>query len=361
MAMALGLAAQAIGQTSPNPAVGCVIVKDGVVVGRGTHIYAGVDHAETIALREAGKLAHGATVYLTLEPCSHVGRTGPCVDALIAAGIAKVVAAMEDPNPQVRGEGFGKLRAAGIAVEIEPAATAEAERLNEPFGHFMKTGRPLVLLKSAVTLDGKIAAPEDNEGWITSETARAHVQTLRHSFDAICTGIGTVLSDNPRLNDRTGLPRSRPFLRIVLDSQLRLPLHSRLVESAADDVMVVTTVAAPPDRRKALEAHGVEVVALEGKTGRPSLRRLIELLGERRYLSLMIEGGAKVNWSALEAGVVDKIFFYYAPKILGGLQSLPVAGGRGRPRRQDAIRLHGTRIHLIPPDEYAVEAWITKE
>ena len=360
MAQALALARTRHGQTSPNPAVGCVIVRDGMVVGRGSHTWVERDHAEVIALREAGELARGATAYVTMEPCSHTGRTGPCANTLIAAGIARVVAAMEDPNPLVKGSGFRNLRAAGVTVDLDRSATLDAERLNEPFIHFMRTGRPLVTLKAAVTLDGKIAAPEDNSGWITSERARAHVQELRHQHDVILTGIGTVLADNPILNDRSGLPRSRPFLRIVVDSQLRLPLDSRMVTSASGDLVVATTSAAPKERRAALESRGAEIWTLDTPSGRTNLRGIVDRLAEQKYLSLMIEAGSKVNWAALEAGIVDKIFFYYAPKILGGMQSLPVAGGTGIRRRMDAIQLRATQLHTIPPDEFAVEAWVAK-
>src|SRR6266481_7411041 len=240
---ALDLARRGKGQTSPNPAVGAVLVRDGKVVGRGFHTYGGLKHAEILALDEAGARARGATLYINLEPCSHQGRTGPCADALIAAGVSRVIAAMPDPNPQVAGEGFRKLRAAGIVVETAEEFVAEAEKLNEDFVHFMRTGRPLVTLKTALTLDGKIAAPDDNRGWITSEVARAHVQQLRHDTDAILTGIGTLLSDDCLLTDRTGLQRSRPLLRIVIDSQLRMPPHSKMLGSCRDDVVIVATSA----------------------------------------------------------------------------------------------------------------------
>jgi diaminohydroxyphosphoribosylaminopyrimidine deaminase/5-amino-6-(5-phosphoribosylamino)uracil reductase len=253
------------------------------------------------------------------------------------------------------------LRDAGVAVEMTPEYAAAAAKLNEPYIHYMRTGLPLVMLKSAVTLDGKIAAPEDNRGWITSETARAHVQKLRHSSDVIVTGIGTVLGDDPMLNDRSGLARSRPLLRIVLDSLLRLSPASRIVESCKDDLLVVTTSAAAPNRRKSLEDHGVRVLTCDGRGGRTDLIALVDWLAKERFLSVMIEAGSRVNWAALEAGVVDKIFFYYAPKILGGLDSLPVAGGAGRKRRKDAIRMHDVKVHSIPPDEFAVEAWVEKE
>jgi diaminohydroxyphosphoribosylaminopyrimidine deaminase/5-amino-6-(5-phosphoribosylamino)uracil reductase len=361
MLRALDLAAQARGRTSPNPMVGAVVVRDAEVVGEGFHVYKDMRHAEIVALEQAGERARGATIYVTLEPCSHQGRTGPCVDAIVKAGVARVVCASGDPNPLVGGQGLEQLRAAGIAVDLAPEFSAQAERLNESFFHFMQRGRPLVTLKAALTLDGKIAAPEDNRGWITSELARAHVQQVRHESDAILTGIGTVLSDDCLLNDRSGLDRSRPLLRIVLDSQLRIPPHSRMVTSCGEDLLVVTTSAASAERRRTLENMGVRVLPLDGPMGRTNLHALVEELAKERYLSLMVEAGSKVNWSFLESGVVDKIFFYYAPKILGGMQSLPVAGGAGRRRRVDAIVLKDVTLHPIAPDEFAVEAYLIKE
>lgn len=360
MREALELAARGSGATSPNPMVGAVLVREGEVVGRGFHTWNGVKHAEMLALEEAGERARGATLYINLEPCSHQGRTGPCADALIAAGISQVVAAMVDPNPRVAGEGFRKLSDAGIEVLLASEYTREAEKLNEAYCHFMRTGKPLVMLKAAVTLDGKIAAPEDNRGWITSETARADVQRLRHASDAILTGIGTVLNDDSLLTDRSGLERSRPLMRVVLDSQLRIPPASRMVTSCQDDVTVVCTSAASPERRRVLEQHGVRVLTFDGKQGRTDLRRVVDHLAGEKYLSLMIEAGSKVNWSALELGVVDKIYFYYAPKILGGLQSLPVVGGTGRLRRVDAIQFKNVTLHDVAPDEFAVEAYLVK-
>ncbi|MFN0102793.1 MAG: bifunctional diaminohydroxyphosphoribosylaminopyrimidine deaminase/5-amino-6-(5-phosphoribosylamino)uracil reductase RibD [Bryobacteraceae bacterium] len=360
MAEALAEARKGLGQTSPNPAVGALIVNNGEVVGRGFHVYAQRSHAETLALAEAGESARGATVYLTLEPCAHEGRTGPCADALIAAGVGAVVAAMEDPNPMVSGQGFARLRAAGIRVTLAEKHTAEAEALNEPFCFFMRERRPLVTLKSALTLDGKIAAPDDNEGWITSEQARAHVQQLRHLTDAILTGIGTVEADDCALTDRTGLARSRPLLRILLDSQLRVRPDSQMVRGGPRDLLVAATSAASAERRRALEREGVEVVVLDGSDGRTNLRALVELLAGRQYLSLMIEAGSKVNGAALDSGIVDKIFFYYAPKIFGGLQSLPVAAGRGRRRRADAMLFRDVRLHPMSRDEFAVEAWVAR-
>ena len=359
---ALDLARKGSAQASPNPMVGALLVRDGEVVGRGFHTWAGLKHAEIVALEEAGARARGATLYINLEPCCHQGRTGPCTAALIEAGVARVVAALEDPNPLVGGDGMRQLRAAGIQTEIASEFTAEAERLNEAFVHFMRTRRPLVTLKTALTLDGKIAAPDDNRGWITSEKARAHVQQLRHDSDAILTGIGTVLADDCLLTDRTGQPRSRPLLRIVMDSRLRLPLDSKMVRSAsAGDLLAVGTSAAPAERRKALEDRGLRVLILDGSDGRADLRRTIEAVAQDRYQSVLIEAGSKVNWAALETGVADKIYFYYAPKILGGTESLSMAGGVGRRRRADAIRVHRTELHRISPDEFAVEGYVVKD
>jgi diaminohydroxyphosphoribosylaminopyrimidine deaminase/5-amino-6-(5-phosphoribosylamino)uracil reductase len=357
---ALDLAAQGLGRVSPNPAVGAVIVRDNEVVGRGFHTWTGVKHAEVLAIEQAGDRARGATLYVTLEPCSHQGRTEPCAEAIVAAGIKKVVAAMQDPNPRVQGSGFRLLKNAGIEVEIDSDYTSRATQLNEAFAHFMRTGRPLVVLKAAVTLDGRIGAPDDNEGWITSETARAHVQTLRHHSDAILTGIGTVLADDCLLTDRTSGERSRPLLRIILDSLLRLPVDSKIVTSNRNDVFVATTSAASPERRRRLESKGVRVEVLEGADGRVDLDAVVSLLAREKYLSLMIEAGSRINWTALESGITDKIFFYYAPKILGGTQSLPVAGGTGRRRGVDAIQFHDVKLHQITSNEFAVEAWLDK-
>ncbi len=361
MRRALDLAERGAGQASPNPMVGAVLIHGDQIVGEGFHTYTQIKHAEIVALEQAADRARGATLIINLEPHSHMGRTPPCTDALIQAGIARVVIAMTDPNPRVNGSGMAKLMGAGIAVETADAFRAEAERLNEAFVHFQRTGRALVTVKAAVTLDGKIAAPEDNRGWITSESARAHVQTLRHASDSILTGIGTVLADDCLLTDRTGLLRSRPLLRVVVDSQLRIPLDSKLVQSARGDLLIATTSAANAERRKALESRGIEMVVCDGSDGRVSPRLVVDELGRRQMLSLMVEAGSKVNWAFLESGVADKIYFYYAPKILGGLGSLPVAGGAGRLRRADAIRFDHVRLHQITENEFAVEASLERE
>ena len=360
MKQALDLANKGRGRTSPNPAVGAILERDGTVVGRGFHTWSGKDHAEIVALRVAGESARNATLHVTLEPCSHTGRTGPCVEALIAAGVKRVEAAMEDPNPLVAGAGFERLRKAGIEVSLTSAYTAAAEKLNEPFVHFMRTGKPLVTIKAALTLDGKIAAPQDNFGWITSAVARADVQLVRHYSDAILTGLGTVLEDDCLLTDRSGMERSRPLLRIVLDSQLRIPLTAKIITSAKDDVLVVGTSLAPAERRQALEATGVQVLIADGQGGRTDPRKVIDHLAHERYLSLMVEAGSRVNWTMLDSQIADKVFFYYAPKILGGMKSIPLAGGPGRMRRVDAIMLERVSVHPVSTDEFAVEAYVTK-
>ena len=238
MRRALELAEQGTALASPNPMVGAVLVRDGEVIGEGFHTFDGKKHAEIIAIEQAGEKARSATLFINLEPCCHQGRTGPCTEAIVAAGITQVIAAMEDPNPLVSGKGFEQLRQAGVEVEAG-LCREDAQRLNEAFACYMRTKLPLVTLKTAMTLDGRIAAPDDNSGWVTSEEARKHVQRQRHSHDAIWTGIGTVLADNPLLTDRTGLPRRRPLLRILTDSKLRIPLTARMLERVEKDLLIL--------------------------------------------------------------------------------------------------------------------------
>lgn len=358
---ALELARAGVGLAAPNPYVGAIIVDDaGNVLGSGTHTYDGVKHAEVLAIDKAGSKAKGATLYLNLEPCSHQGRTGPCADAVIAAGIRRVVACMEDPNPQVSGKGFERLRNAGVSV-ASGILKPEARELNEAFAKFIRTRVPLVTLKAAMTLDGKIAPPPDHigvPGWITSELARSHVQQLRHGHDAIMVGVGTVLADNPLLTDRSGKPRRRPFLRVVLDSRLRLPLESRVAQTAHDDLLVLCSFA-EQNRMRALQEKGIRVeqIAATGD-GRPDMQAVMRRLGETAITSVLIEGGTLVNWAALAAGVVDKVFLYYAPKILAGTESVPFAIGPGFRRMSDAPRVSDIRFHHFD-DEFAVEGYLS--
>ncbi|HEY1264713.1 MAG TPA: bifunctional diaminohydroxyphosphoribosylaminopyrimidine deaminase/5-amino-6-(5-phosphoribosylamino)uracil reductase RibD [Terriglobales bacterium] len=368
---ALELAREGIGLASPNPRVGAVVVdQDGQIAGEGFHTYAGVKHAEILALEVAGPRARGGTLYLNLEPCSHQGRTGPCASAVVAAGIARVVACMEDPNPSVSGKGFELLRKSGVEV-AKGILEHEAKPLNEAFAKYIQRRVPLVTLKAAMTLDGKIAPPPAETskpaalgaggvtgGWITSEPARAHVQQLRHQHDAILVGVGTIIADNPLLTDRTDLPRRRPLLRVVLDSRLRLPLDSRVVRTVKDDVLVLCSFAEEKRKQQLLE-RGLRVEQIPQVTsdGRPEMEGIVRRLGELEMTSLLLEGGALVNWGALASGIVDKVFLYYAPKILAGTGSVPFAAGYGFRHMGEAAHVKSFKLHRFGED-FAVEGYL---
>jgi len=371
MRRALDLARAGIGLVSPNPAVGSVVVDaSGREVGAGTHTYAGVKHAEVLALEQAGDAARGGTLYLNLEPCSHQGRTGPCADAVIAAGISRAVCSMQDPNPLVAGRGFAKLRAAGLKVEVG-LGEAEAKKLNESFAKYIRRGKPLVTLKSAMTLDGKIAdatkpgaqpnsAMPTTEGarsgyhWITGEAARAHVQQLRHQSDAILAGVGTVMADDPLLTDRSGLPRRRKLLRVILDSYLRIPLVSRVIQTAENDVMVLCSNAEEATKQ-ALGEKGIRVRQISATTdGRPDFAAIIKTLGELEITSLLIEGGALVNGASLASGEVDKVFLYYAPKIFGE-GAVPFLAGESLHGRAQCVQRF--ELHRFGED-FALEGYL---
>ena len=369
MRRALELAQMGCAQASPNPMVGAVLTDpSGTFISEGFHTYENRKHAEVFALEQAGNKAKGTTLYINLEPCSHVGRTGPCVDALIHAGISCVFAAMRDPNPLVSGKGFDRLRAAGIEVH-EGLLQSEARKLNEAFAKFIVSKRPLVTLKAGMTLDGKIAPPPGGSisifgaggatgGWITSEEARAHVQELRHRSDAIMVGVGTVVADDPLLTDRTGLSRRRPLLRVIMDSRLRLPLESRLVKTVKDDLLVFCSFAEEKKRRE-LEDRGIRVeqVRLGTPDGRPDLPSILARLGELEITSMIIEGGALLNWTALATDSVDKIFLYYAPKILAGTGSVPFAAGAGFQKISEAAYVRNITLHRFGED-FAVEGYL---
>jgi diaminohydroxyphosphoribosylaminopyrimidine deaminase/5-amino-6-(5-phosphoribosylamino)uracil reductase len=364
MDRALELAARGAALASPNPMVGAVLVRKGKIIGEGFHTYDGLRHAEIVALEAAseppaknleglvgrairhgkkvvipsgaGALipsypARGATMYVNLEPCCHKGRTGPCTNALILAGVKRVVVAMQDPNPAVAGRGLKHLRAAGVEV-IAGLHEAEARRLAEGFAKWIVRRQPLVTLKSALTLDGQLVLTHlrsshshqkvrarrlSADRWITSPESRAEVQRMRHASDALLTGIGTVLFDDPLLTDRTGLPRRRKLLRVVMDSRLRIPLKSQLVQSADGDLLVFTRASEKSRKALALRAAGVEVVHVLGRGPRPDLRAVMAELGRREVLSVLLEAGAELNSAALKAGIVDKIRLFLAPKIAG--------------------------------------------
>ena len=375
MRKALELARAGVGLVSPNPAVGAVVVDaSGREVGAGTHTYDGVKHAEVLALEQAGDGAQCGTLYLNLEPCSHQGRTGPCADAVIAAGISRVICSMEDPNPRVAGRGFAKLRGSGVSVQVG-LFEAEARKLNESFAKYIRLGKPLVTLKSAMTLDGKIAdatkpgtehssdsgsATPMSEGarsgyhWITGEVARAHVQQLRHQSDAIMAGVGTVMADDPLLTDRSGLPRRRKLLRVILDSYLRIPPASRVIQTVEHDVLVLYSTA-EDETKHALEAKGIRVQQISATAdGRPDFAAIVQSLGELEITSLLVEGGALVNGAALASGEVDKVFLYYAPKIFGE-GAVPFLAGESLHGRAQCVQRF--ELHRFGED-FALEGYL---
>jgi diaminohydroxyphosphoribosylaminopyrimidine deaminase/5-amino-6-(5-phosphoribosylamino)uracil reductase len=372
MRRALELARRGTALASPNPCVGAVVLDSaGNIAGEGFHTYAGVKHAEVLALEAAGERARGGTLYLNLEPCCHQGRTGPCVDVVLKSAIRRMVIAMRDPNPLVCGKSLVKLASAGVEI-VEGILEDEARKLNEAFAKYIRTKLPLVTLKAGMTLDGKIAPPPGESaspsalgagaatgGWITSVEARAHVQELRHASDAILVGVGTIVADDPLLTDRTGLERRRPLLRVILDSRLRLPLESRVVKTARQDVIVFCSFA-EEKKKQQLEGRGIRVVQVPlgaAGDGRPDLGKVLEHLGSMEITSVIIEGGALVNWAALVAGVVDKVFLYYAPKILAGTGSVPFAGGKGFRRMSEAAHVKNISLYRFGED-FAVEGYL---
>lgn len=348
MREALRIARYAEGRTSPNPLVGAVIVRDGRIIAEGWHRKAGTPHAEIHALRMAGDLARGATLYVTLEPCSHYGRTGPCAKAVAEAGIARVVVAMQDPNPKVAGRGMEMLRAAGVEVCCGVLA-AEAVCLNEVFLHWITTGLPFVALKTAMTLDGKIATHTGDSQWITGEASRLRVHELRDRYDAILVGIGTVLHDDPSLTTRLPDRQGKHPLRIVLDSMARTPRTAKLLTDGAALTLIAVTARAPQERVAALRQAGAEVLVC-GEGPRVDARALLKALGEREMSSVFVEGGGRVNASLLAAGFVDKVYAFVAPKLVGGRDALTPVEGTGAERLSDAVTLTGLVAETVGED-----------
>ncbi len=352
MRLALDLARRGLGRTHPNPPVGAVIVRAGRVVGRGFHPRAGEPHAEVFALREAGDAARGAVMYVTLEPCVHHGRTPPCVDAILEAGIAEVHIAMLDPNPVVHGKGVAKLRAAGVKVVLGEGA-AEARRLTEGFAHWIRTQRPWVVAKYAMTLDGKVATRTGQARWITGPEARTWVHRLRDGVDAILVGRGTVEADDPRLTTRLpDLAAPHHPLRVILDSRGRAPLTARLFDPALPGrTVVATTPAMPAARRQALQARGVAVWPLPpGPDGRVSLPALLDALGREGMTTLLVEGGPTVLGAFFDAGLVHKVHAFIAPVLVGGARAPSPIAGLGRPHMAQAPRLQQVTLERLGPD-----------
>jgi len=350
MRRALVLAGRGVGFASPNPTVGCVVVRDGVIRGEGWHRYAHLAHAEAVALREAGRYGSGSTVYVTLEPCAHVGRTPACADLIIRTGVRRVVVAMRDPDPRTSGVGLDRLRAAGIAVDFG-AGKKKAVSLNEAYVHRIANGRPLVIGKAGMSLDGRIATASGASQWITSERSRRMGQRLRRQVDAILVGIGTVLADDPELTDRGRPARDREPWRVVLDSHLRIPLSSRLAQTARrHPTIVCCRTDAPARKRKRLEAMGVEVVPVRARAGGLAPERILDMLGQRQALSVLVEGGGQVHGAFLRAGLMDKFYFIVAPIIIGGERSVPAIGGRGYRSLTEVPRCEIVKVFSSGPD-----------
>lgn len=342
MQRALELARRGRGWVNPNPLVGAVVVRDGQIVGEGYHPKLGEPHAEVFALREAGEKARGATVYVTLEPCNHWGRTPPCTQALIEAGVSRVIAASWDSNPLTAMESRKTLEAAGISLEVG-LLESEARRLNEPFFHFIRTRRPFVVMKTAMTLDGKIATPSGHSQWISGETSRAHVQELRATYAAVMAGIGTVLADDPLLTCR--IPGAHPPTRILVDPRAETPPTARLFTDPSP-VIIAISPAAARERRQALEARGATLLEVPlAENGRHlDLNALMIMLGERQIDSILLEGGGSLNASALRAGIVSKVVAFIAPKLLAG-DGIPPTHGPAVATMAHALRLRDLTCH----------------
>ena len=347
MALALSLAERGMGWASPNPMVGAVIVKDGRIIGQGWHERCGQPHAERNALAACTESPRGATMYVTLEPCCHYGRQPPCTQAVLDAGIRRVVVGSGDPNPLVAGKGLALLREAGVEV-TEHVLEAECVKLNEVFFHYIRTKRPYVAMKYAMTLDGKIAAHTGDSKWVTGEEARTHVQQLRHRYTGIMVGVGTVLADDPLLTCR--LPGGRSPIRIICDTQLRTPLTAQVVTTARETPTLLATCETDPARHAPYQAAGCRVLTLPEQAGKVALAALLDALGELEMDSLLLEGGGTLNWSFLEQGLVQSVYAYIAPKLLGGATAKSPVEGTGVPSPQAAFSLKNTRIQTLGED-----------
>lgn len=358
MKLALQLARKGHGRTSPNPMVGAVVVQDGKIVGEGWHQKSGTAHAEIHAMKNAGMSTIGATLYVTLEPCCHQGRTGPCTEAIIQSKIRRVVFAMTDPNPCVAGCGAARLRDAGIVV-TEGVLACEAAKLNEAFIKSIATGLPFIAMKMAMTLDGKVATESGHSQWITGQAARRCVHELRNQFDAVLVGIGTVISDNPQLTVRH--IEGRNPVRVVVDSYARTPLDSLLITDQSAQTIIAVSQNSPSNRIAALTAAGVEVVQLPtGKTG-IDLRALFHHLVQKGLASVLIEGGATLNASIIQANLADKLYWFIAPKLVGGVQAPGPVGGSGVKRLEDAAELEDIQLESIGNDVVITGYFKTRE
>ena len=350
MQKALALAARAQGRTSPNPMVGAVVVKDNQVVGEGYHRKAGTPHAEVHALQAAGEAARGATLYVNLEPCSHYGRTPPCADAIVRAGVKKVVVAGLDPNPRVSGRGLKVLQDAGIET-LTGVLEQEAQKLNLAFFKYIQTRTPLVSLKVAMTLDGKIATSTGDSRWISGAGSRKYVHKLRNVYDAIMVGIGTVLKDDPMLNTRLEDENIRDPIRVIIDNNLDLPRSSNIVKTARQQKTIVFCDQQADDaRQEFLEEAGLTVIQLATDEEKLPLEEVLQVLGEMEIMTLLVEGGGEINGYLIEKHLIDKVYWFIAPKIVGGRAAPTPVGGSGIPQLKDALPLKSMEIQRFDKD-----------
>ncbi len=359
MQRALELAAKAKGRTSPNPMVGAVVVRDGEVVGQGYHARAGTPHAEVVALKQAGDKARGATLYVTLEPCCHYGRTGPCTEAVIQAGVKRVVVAATDPNPLVSGKGIKVLREAGLEV-ISGVMDNESRQLNEVFNKYITSKLPFVVVKVAMTMDGKIATAAGESQWITCTESRRETHRLRDQYDAILVGIGTVLADDPSLTTRLPDKEGRDPVRIVLDGQARTPPRCKMLnQHSPAPTYIIVSNSAPPGNIKELEAAGARVIPLKSDQNGIKLTELLKWLGEKQISSLLVEGGSSVHGSFLAEGLVDKVAWFVAPKIIGGYDAPGPVGGKGVKSLKDALLLEQIDVSMCGRDLF-IQGYVQK-
>jgi diaminohydroxyphosphoribosylaminopyrimidine deaminase/5-amino-6-(5-phosphoribosylamino)uracil reductase len=347
MKRVLRLAEKGRGRTSPNPMVGAILVKDGRIVAEGYHAKAGEPHAEIIALRKTGKEAKEATLYLNLEPCTHYGKTPPCAPVVIEAGVRRAVIGMEDPNPLVKGRGVEALKRAGLDVYVG-ILEKECRRLNEAFCKYILNKEPFLILKVVATLDGKIATRKGESQWISGEASRRFVHRLRDQVDGVIVGIGTVLKDDPMLTAR--VKGGKDPYRIILDSRLRIPENAKVIEISPSKTIVATTELAPGDKVERLEKKGVRVLILDSKKGRVDLKPCLFKLGEMGMMSLLVEGGSQLNGSFLDEGLIDKIFLFLSPKLIGDPQALGMFDGHGVTSLKEAIPLNELKIRRIGGD-----------
>jgi diaminohydroxyphosphoribosylaminopyrimidine deaminase/5-amino-6-(5-phosphoribosylamino)uracil reductase len=360
MDLALRLALKGYGTTSPNPLVGAVVVVNGRIIGRGEHHVAGGEHAEVIALKAAKRKAKGATLYVTLEPCCHYGKTPPCTDRIISAGIKRVVIAVQDPNPLVNGKGIKRLRNAGIKVVVGSREEV-AKKVNEAFFKYIQTGLPFVTLKLGMSLDGKLATRNGESKWITNEESRLYVHQLRAGVDAILVGKNTVINDNPELTVRLPGFQGKQPKRFILDTQARVPLSARIFQARFEpkNTILVTTKKAAKNSIKRYARAGIPVWILPVVQQGINLRRLMQKLGKEQVQSVLVEGGATIAWSCLAAGIIDKVIFFLAPKLIGGQQAPSAIGGKGFAKLSDAIQLTDLSIKRIGSD-IKIEGYINK-